>query len=160
MPKLRVVTKGWARVKLGSPISSLCLRLLHIIHPFVIRFFASYALGASTWNYAMGNFAQQALPLDDEVILLVQRVNCTDSEIVVVSGLRRSPSMSFLSPFSCPTGPALVLSRLLRTGHLLFKTTVVPFSAPMDKTLTETLHPQPIPGSLLPRWPSSLLSTS
>jgi len=169
MPKLRVVTRRWARVKMGSLISSLCLGTLPTIHPFLIRFFASYALTATAWNYVMGNFAQQALPLDDKVELLVQKVNSTVQETVVVSGWCQSRLVTFLNPYSCPTDPGLVSSRLSRTGHLSFETTVVPSSAPTDKTLTETPHPQ---SNLLLarnsgrslrfllRLPSSLLSTS
>ncbi|GLB42382.1 putative peptidase family S41 [Lyophyllum shimeji] len=40
-------------------------------------FFASYQAGATGWTYSMGNFAQQSLPLSDNVLLTVQRVNHT-----------------------------------------------------------------------------------
>ena len=110
----------------------------------MIRFFASYARGFSTWNYALGNFAQQALPLDDEVLLLVEKVNCTSPEIVVVSEWCQSHLVAFLNLYSCHTDPGLMVSGLSRTGHLTFKTTVEPSSAPMDKTSAETLHLRPV----------------
>lgn len=40
-------------------------------------FFSSYQRGADSWNYIMGNFAQQSLPLSDSVDLLLQLVNST-----------------------------------------------------------------------------------
>ena len=141
--------------------------LRNIYKPFMIRFFASYTLGPSTWNYLMGNFAQQGLPLDDEAVLLVQKVNSILPEIVVVSGWCQSRSGAFINPYSCPTDPGLVPSRLSRTGHLSFKTIVVPSSAPMDRTSAETLHLRLIlllapnsGSSLLPRLHLSNLSTS
>lgn len=38
-------------------------------------FFSSYSLGATGWQYSMGNFALQAHPLVDDVELTVQREN-------------------------------------------------------------------------------------
>ena len=38
-------------------------------------FFSSYSLGATGWQYTMGNFALQAHPLVDDVELTVQREN-------------------------------------------------------------------------------------
>ena len=152
---------------MGLSISSLCLGSLQTYIRFMIRFFASYARGFSTWEYVMGDFAQQALPLDDEVLLLVEKVNSTSPEIVVVSGWCQSHSVAFINPYSCPTDPGLMASGLSQTGHLTFKTTVVPSSAPMDKTSAETLHPRPIHllarnsgSNLLSRLHSSNLWTS
>lgn len=64
----------------------------------MIRLFSSYTLGALGWNYALGNFAQQALPLDDKVVLLMQKVNSTFPEIVVVSGYCQSRSVALSQP--------------------------------------------------------------
>ena len=36
-------------------------------------FFSSYSIGATGWQYSMGNFALQAQPLVDDVELTVQR---------------------------------------------------------------------------------------
>ncbi|KAH6890065.1 hypothetical protein BKA70DRAFT_1328944 [Coprinopsis sp. MPI-PUGE-AT-0042] len=36
-------------------------------------FFSSYQRAAESWNYIMGNFAQQAVPLADNVLLTIQR---------------------------------------------------------------------------------------
>ncbi|KAL0959839.1 hypothetical protein HGRIS_011515 [Hohenbuehelia grisea] len=47
-------------------------------------FFSSYQRAASGWNYLMGNFAQQSLPLDDEVKLLVQREGHLIPEFVTI----------------------------------------------------------------------------
>ncbi|KAJ7242900.1 hypothetical protein C8J57DRAFT_1084010 [Mycena rebaudengoi] len=43
-------------------------------------FFSSYARDASTFVYNMGDFAQQSLPRDDFVELVIQRVNQTTSD--------------------------------------------------------------------------------
>ncbi|KAH8826344.1 hypothetical protein DL96DRAFT_1805805 [Flagelloscypha sp. PMI_526] len=47
-------------------------------------FFASYQRAASTWNYILGNFAQQSLPLADSVTLKIVRVNATKPETVTL----------------------------------------------------------------------------
>ncbi|PPR00180.1 hypothetical protein CVT24_005078 [Panaeolus cyanescens] len=47
-------------------------------------FFSSYQRSASGWNYIMGNFAQQALPLSDSVTLVIQRVNQKRPETVTL----------------------------------------------------------------------------
>ncbi|KAF9051848.1 hypothetical protein BJ165DRAFT_1413781 [Panaeolus papilionaceus] len=38
-------------------------------------FFSSYRRTAAEWSYLLGNFAQQSLPLDDSVVLTIQRPN-------------------------------------------------------------------------------------
>lgn len=50
-------------------------------HRFNLRFFSSYNAGDS-WAYIMGNFAQQSLPLDDEVDLEIQ-LNGTSSTVKI-----------------------------------------------------------------------------
>ncbi|KAF9269650.1 hypothetical protein L218DRAFT_953275 [Marasmius fiardii PR-910] len=47
-------------------------------------FFSSYQRSTSTFNYIMGNFAQQALPLDDSVVLDIVRLNNTRSERITL----------------------------------------------------------------------------
>ncbi|TFK38167.1 hypothetical protein BDQ12DRAFT_684077 [Crucibulum laeve] len=47
-------------------------------------FFSSYQRAAGGWNYIMGNFAQQSLPLSDFAILTVQRVNHTIPDTIVL----------------------------------------------------------------------------
>ncbi|KAF9467967.1 hypothetical protein BDZ94DRAFT_1210518 [Collybia nuda] len=47
-------------------------------------FFSSYQIGAAGWTYIMGNFAQQALPLSDDVALIIQRVNNTAIEKITL----------------------------------------------------------------------------
>ena len=51
------------------------------------RFFSSYQRVTTGWNYVMGNFAQQSLPLSDFVVLTIQRINNTIPETVVVCSL-------------------------------------------------------------------------
>lgn len=47
-------------------------------------FFSSYQRVASGWNYVMGNFAQQSLPILDEATLTVIRVNSSVPETFIV----------------------------------------------------------------------------
>ncbi|KAI0355821.1 hypothetical protein OH77DRAFT_1424077 [Trametes cingulata] len=47
-------------------------------------FFASYNTASTGWNYIMGAFAQQSLPLTDSVTLTIQRVNSTRIETVTI----------------------------------------------------------------------------
>lgn len=47
-------------------------------------FFSSYQRASSGWNYVFGNFAQQSLPLIDQVILTIQRVNSTTIDTVTI----------------------------------------------------------------------------
>ncbi|THU78746.1 hypothetical protein K435DRAFT_786117 [Dendrothele bispora CBS 962.96] len=47
-------------------------------------FFSSYQRSTSTWNYIMGNFAQQSLPLSDSVTLEVQRVGQQDTDKITL----------------------------------------------------------------------------
>jgi len=47
-------------------------------------FFSSYQVIDGDWNYNMGGFAQQSLPLSDSVTLTILRVNGTDPEEIVV----------------------------------------------------------------------------
>ncbi|KAL0577205.1 hypothetical protein V5O48_004803, partial [Marasmius crinis-equi] len=47
-------------------------------------FFSSYQRSTSTFNYILGNFAQQALPLSDSVELEVVRLNQTNQESVTL----------------------------------------------------------------------------
>lgn len=63
------------------------------------RFFASYQRADTTFNYLLGNFAQQALPLADEVTLEVVLKGEKKHEKITVSlsHLQVSPSQS-----SCP----------------------------------------------------------
>ena len=48
-------------------------------------FFSSYQVIDGNWNYVMGGFAQQILPLRDSVSLTILRLNGTGPEEVVVS---------------------------------------------------------------------------
>ncbi|KAF9041554.1 hypothetical protein BJ165DRAFT_1406469 [Panaeolus papilionaceus] len=47
-------------------------------------FFSSYQRSSTGWNYVMGNFAQQALPLSDSVTLVVQRVGQPRPETITL----------------------------------------------------------------------------
>ncbi|KAL1739971.1 hypothetical protein HDZ31DRAFT_48432 [Schizophyllum fasciatum] len=47
-------------------------------------FFASYQRNASAWTYIFGQFAQQALPLADDVTLSVLKANATEAEEVTI----------------------------------------------------------------------------
>ena len=47
-------------------------------------FFSSYQRNASAWTYIFGQFAQQSLPLSDEVTLTVLKENATDTVDVTV----------------------------------------------------------------------------
>ena len=51
----------------------------------VPSFFSSYQVIDGNWNYVMGGFAQQILPLRDSVSLTILRLNGTGPEEVVVS---------------------------------------------------------------------------
>ncbi|KAJ3895302.1 hypothetical protein GG344DRAFT_39083 [Lentinula edodes] len=45
-------------------------------------FFSSYQFGDNGWTYIMGDFAQQSLPLNDSVTLVVQRVNESTTDAI------------------------------------------------------------------------------
>ncbi|KAI0367401.1 hypothetical protein BV20DRAFT_562841 [Pilatotrama ljubarskyi] len=47
-------------------------------------FFSSYNTASTGWNYIMGAFAQQSLPLTDSVTLTIQRVNSPKIETVTI----------------------------------------------------------------------------
>ncbi|KAF8649153.1 hypothetical protein AX16_005951 [Volvariella volvacea WC 439] len=47
-------------------------------------FFSSYQRAAAGWNYIMGNFAQQSLPLSDSVTLTIQRVGQTRADTITL----------------------------------------------------------------------------
>jgi hypothetical protein len=53
-------------------------------HGFNLSFFSSYMAGAS-WTYVMGNFAQQSLPLDDEVVLEIQLNGTSSTDTITVN---------------------------------------------------------------------------
>ncbi|KAF9009968.1 hypothetical protein BDQ17DRAFT_1234948 [Cyathus striatus] len=57
-------------------------------------FFSSYQRATSSWNYILGNFAQQSLPLNDSVLLTVQRVNHTIPDTFVIPYRSRFGSAS------------------------------------------------------------------
>ncbi|KAJ3512815.1 hypothetical protein NLJ89_g3306 [Agrocybe chaxingu] len=59
-------------------------------------FFSSYQRSTSGWNYIMGNFAQQSLPLSDRVVLKIQRLNHTTPEVVAL------PYRSRINPATVP----------------------------------------------------------
>ncbi|KAL0959829.1 hypothetical protein HGRIS_011506 [Hohenbuehelia grisea] len=61
-------------------------------------FFSSYQRATTGWSYIMGNFAQQSLPLDDDVTLLLQRVNHTLPEVVKLP--YRSRIGAAIAPFT------------------------------------------------------------
>ncbi|THH21164.1 hypothetical protein EW146_g370 [Bondarzewia mesenterica] len=44
----------------------------------------TYQRASASWNYVFGNFAQQSLPLIDQAILTIQRVNSTNTETVTI----------------------------------------------------------------------------
>ena len=48
------------------------------------RFFASYLASGSTWTYVLGNLAQQALPLSDQVTLEVRLVGSSRTDTITV----------------------------------------------------------------------------
>lgn len=47
-------------------------------------FFASYQASGSTWTYLLGNFAQQSLPLSDQVILEIQRIGSSRTDTITL----------------------------------------------------------------------------
>ncbi|KAJ6583683.1 hypothetical protein B0H10DRAFT_2339210 [Mycena sp. CBHHK59/15] len=47
-------------------------------------FFSSYAYSTTNFAYSMGDFAQQSLPLDDSVDLVIQRVNQTKPDKITI----------------------------------------------------------------------------
>ncbi|KAI0074081.1 hypothetical protein K474DRAFT_1602120 [Panus rudis PR-1116 ss-1] len=49
-----------------------------------LAFFSSYQRATTGWNYIMGNFAQQSLPLTDSVTLTIQRVNSTSQDTITL----------------------------------------------------------------------------
>ncbi|KAJ7754455.1 hypothetical protein B0H16DRAFT_1316217 [Mycena metata] len=59
-------------------------------------FFSSYALSTTTFSYSLGNFAQQSLPLDDSVELVIQRVNETTLDKITL------PYRSRINPATVP----------------------------------------------------------
>ncbi|KAK7044505.1 peptidase S41 family protein ustP [Favolaschia claudopus] len=59
-------------------------------------FFSSYARAAASFNYIIGNFAQQSLPLADSVNLVIQRVNHTLPDIITL------PYRSRINPATVP----------------------------------------------------------
>ena len=48
-------------------------------------FFASYQLTNSGWSYVKGQFAEQSLPMSDNVTMTVQRTGETAAETFFVS---------------------------------------------------------------------------
>ncbi|KAJ7064956.1 hypothetical protein C8F01DRAFT_1128917 [Mycena amicta] len=61
-----------------------------------IAFFASYVRSAASFNYNMGQFAQQSLPLADSATLVIQRVNQTKLETITL------PYRSRINPATVP----------------------------------------------------------
>ncbi|KAJ6580011.1 hypothetical protein DFH09DRAFT_1260401 [Mycena vulgaris] len=59
-------------------------------------FFSSYARSAASFNYSMGNFAQQSLPLSDSVDLVIQRVDETKLDKITL------PYRSRINPATVP----------------------------------------------------------
>ncbi|KAJ6503566.1 hypothetical protein C8R45DRAFT_1060385 [Mycena sanguinolenta] len=47
-------------------------------------FFSSYVRSTVDWAYIMGDFAQQSLPLTDSVELVIQRVNQTEQDVIML----------------------------------------------------------------------------
>ncbi|KAL0956526.1 hypothetical protein HGRIS_002667 [Hohenbuehelia grisea] len=66
-------------------------------------FFASYFVSDAGWNYTLGNFAQQSLPLVDAATLTVQLANATKNEIVTFTIPYRSRISSILRSFTNST---------------------------------------------------------
>ncbi|TFY69582.1 hypothetical protein EVG20_g3099 [Dentipellis fragilis] len=44
----------------------------------------SYQRTSTAWNYVFGNFAQQSLPIIDQAVLTIQRVNSTSNETILL----------------------------------------------------------------------------
>ncbi|KAF5337318.1 hypothetical protein D9611_003167 [Ephemerocybe angulata] len=57
-------------------------------------FFSSYQRSTSSWNYLLGNFAQQSLPLSDSVLLTVQRTGHILPDIILLPYRSRISSSS------------------------------------------------------------------
>ena len=58
-------------------------------------FFSSYQLAATGWNYIMGNFAQQSLPLDDQVVLTIKREGVLLPETIILPYRSRFAGTAF-----------------------------------------------------------------
>ncbi|KXN82588.1 hypothetical protein AN958_02439 [Leucoagaricus sp. SymC.cos] len=54
----------------------------------------TYQASGSTWTYLMGNFAQQSLPLDDQVVLQIQRNGSSSIDTITLSYRSRLNSAS------------------------------------------------------------------
>ncbi|KAL1690516.1 hypothetical protein GGG16DRAFT_125621 [Schizophyllum commune] len=75
-------------------------------------FFSSYQRNASAWTYIFGQFAQQSLPLSDEVTLTVLKENATDAVDVTIPYRSRvgSSTASFTDGASYFSGNCLAQS--------------------------------------------------
>ncbi|KAF8875475.1 hypothetical protein CPB85DRAFT_1235909 [Mucidula mucida] len=75
-------------------------------------FFSSYQRSTSTWNYLLGNFAQQSLPLADSVELLVQLEGATETQTVVIPYFSRigASTVSFTDGASFRAGNCVAVN--------------------------------------------------
>ncbi|KAF5371801.1 hypothetical protein D9758_003452 [Tetrapyrgos nigripes] len=73
-------------------------------------FFSSYQRSTTTWNYIMGNFAQQSLPLSDSVTLKVQRVGQYSTDTITLPYRARigTTTVNFTDTASWRSGNCLV----------------------------------------------------
>ncbi|KAJ3988804.1 hypothetical protein F5890DRAFT_1490293 [Lentinula detonsa] len=105
-------------------------------------FFSSYQFGANGWTYIMGDFAQQSLPLNDSVTLVVQRVNeSTTDTIELPYRARINPAtVSFTDSASYRAKNCLPI--LGTNGVDLNETTVS--AAPLSETVMKFQQQPPI----------------
>ena len=108
--------------------------------PCGCRFFSSYQRASSGWNYVFGNFAQQSLPLIDQVILTIQRVNSTTIDTVTVSVLNKEKKRKRANPTyrSHIVLNSELLARTSQTAPPSAPRTVLLLPAQTESTCTQT----------------------
>ncbi|KAF7316315.1 Peptidase S41 family protein ustP [Mycena indigotica] len=106
-----------------------------------IGFFSSYARAASSFSYSMGQFAQQSLPLDDSVSLLIQRVNQTKLEVITLPYRSRigSSTKAFTDSASYRANNCRAVSGT--NGVDIHDTTVAPSTADKFKQIPAPVAP-------------------
>ncbi len=62
---------------------------------YFFSYFSSYQRVTGGWNYRLGDFAQQSLPLDDDVTLTVLRVNAVRPDTFKVRSDRNTSLTAF-----------------------------------------------------------------
>ena len=87
------------------------LRINHPLFIILISFLLELSAHHGGWNYHVGNFTQQALPLSDHAVLTIQRMNHTLPDIIRVSSFIYEQIHidvhQRLLPYRSRSGPAL-----------------------------------------------------